>query len=364
MANLYVENKRGSDCTGADEATNRTLTMANTGSDNTILNIVVNNVSLNSPDFSHNSTTNVITFLNAVYNTDYIRVTYTTEGIVASGTTATYAGTAELQRFMGYTAADNPYTSTQMQEALDRSQGEVDNRTSTHFAVGTTSTPDYVKVTNEKHRGKGNYDRTYFTDKIPLPDVSTTVSGTAVTAADTTIYATSTSGFPATGIVGIEGDKVIYTGKTATSFTGCTGVSSAHGTAKDIKPYVVEISTSQAGASPSWTILTEDIHYDMETDSGRIYVLRDDFVMDVWSTTNPPKIPNRIRYTYIYGYDEIYPDIKRLCLMIASKDLMHTAVRKATGGGMNEFNPAMIDVDEAWINRTIEKYRSHKMYNV
>ncbi len=46
----------------------------------------------------------------------------------------------------------------------------------------------------------------------------------AITAGDVTINVVSTAAFPAAGKILINEDVITYTGKTATSFTGCTGV--------------------------------------------------------------------------------------------------------------------------------------------
>ena len=71
------ENKLGSDCSGSDGAANRTLTLAKTGVRSTGLTITVNGTSLHEgagKDFT--ISTNVITFLNAIWNADNIRVVY------------------------------------------------------------------------------------------------------------------------------------------------------------------------------------------------------------------------------------------------------------------------------------------------
>ena len=52
-------------------------------------------------------------------------------------------------------------------------------------------------------------------------DYSTTISSPA-TQNDTTINVVSTSGFSSVGAIFIEAELITYTGKTATSFTGCT----------------------------------------------------------------------------------------------------------------------------------------------
>jgi len=258
-----------------------------------------------------------------------------------------------------------PLTDTILQAALDRAQVEIDDTTDTHFATGTDTTPDYIQETNEKHDGKGRYDRGYYTLKYPLPNVSTSVSGTAVTAADTTIYVADTQGFLDAGYIGIGNDKVKYTGKAGSAFTGCTGVDSAHGTAVDIKPYIVEVSTTTAGGSPTWTILPETSEFDITLDTGRVHIYRYDYFLDEMSYISPPRlVPNRFRVTYLQGHDTIPADIKRLCLMIAAKEIKHMIVNKKLADGVNEFSPEMIDVDEKWINDTLKRYSSIQSANV
>lgn len=283
-------------------------------------------------------------------------LTLTTAGVTAVGTDNIYAE---------YSYNTVSLSDTQLQEALDRAQSEIDNYTNTHFSTATSATADYTQETNEKHPGKGKYDRDYYLLKYPLPNVSTTVSGTAVAIADTTIYAADTSGFPTSGYILIESDKIQYTGKASTSFTGCTTVGAAHSTAKNITPYIIEMSTTASGSTPAWTVLTEESEFDVDRDTGKVHVYRDDFVLDVFSFSNPPRlVPNRFRATYIYGHDTIPADIKRLCLMMAAKDLMHTIVRSKHIYGSDGFEPSMIDVDSKWIEDTLNAYSSIQSANV
>jgi hypothetical protein len=287
-------------------------------------------------------------------NLDNGTITLTSAGVTAVGTDNIYAN---------YSYYGLSLTNQTIRDALERATAEIDKDTQTHFTDGTQATPNYIQVTNEKHRGKGTFNRDYFSINYPIPDVSATLTS-AVTAEDTTLTVGSTQGFLSAGILGLETDKITYTGKTATTFTGCTGVNSDHDSGDEIKPYIIEISATCSGSEPTWNILNEVSEFDIDLYSGRFHVYRDDFILDVFNSNNPPRIPNRTRLTYIYGTDTIPKDIVRLCLMIASKDLMHTAVRKATVNGKNEFNPTLVDVDDAWITKTINKYKSIKMSNV
>lgn len=290
-------------------------------------------------------------------NLDRGEVTITSSGTAVLGTDNLYASYSYLTRA--------GVTNTILQDALDRAESEVDRITNNHFANGSTATPDWEVYTEEKHRGEGLYYKDYYTDHYPIPKVSTTVSGTAVTADDTTIYADSTSGFPESGYMSIEDDKIAYTGKTDTTFTGCTDVS-AHGTAVTIYPYVVEVSTTSSGTTPTWTVVSEGDGYDLDHDSGRVHLYEDSIgSLSVLDESVPPRlIPNRIRITYIMGTDTIPDAVKKAALMIASQDLMHMAARKALIDGNDNFNPRTLSVDMEDINKILEKYTNHGCSNI
>lgn len=280
-------------------------------------------------------------------------VTLTSAGVTAVGTDKMYAQ---------YSFNNLNISDEYLQDALNRAAESFEGSTHARWTDGTDATPNYIQVTNEKHTGKGKFDRDYYTIRFPLPDVSTALNG-AVAADDTTITVDSTAGFPSSGSLQIEDDKIDYTGKTSTTFTGCTSVE-AHDDNDSVSPYVFELSTTEAGSSPTWTILQPNTDYDLDRDSGRVHIYRDDVNLDVFNTTSPQwMLPNRFRASYIAGYETIPVDIKRAVLMIAAKDVLHTAVRSAHTAGKNDFNPAMIDIDEAWIESTIAKNRSLQMVN-
>jgi len=257
-------------------------------------------------------------------------------------------------------------TDTQLQDALNRAQAEIDEDLNTHFANVSDATPDYTKISDEKHDGYGRYRRDYFLEKFPIPNVTTNLADD-MAIGDQTITVDSTDGFPEEGVIGIGQNKITYTGKNSagTAFTGATAVTIAGSVDEDVKPYVVEISTTARGSEPDFSILDENSDFDIDILTGRVHLFRDDLLLDVLTTSNPPRLaPNRFRASYIMGNDSIPSDITRLALMIASKDLLHTVVRKNHAGGQNEFNPSMIDVDEKWINETKERYGNVKITQV
>ena len=263
---------------------------------------------------------------------------------------------------MGFNSTDSTYSETQLQKALDTSEAKINKQTNNKFLDGTAATPNYTQVTEEKHRGKGAYNRDYFADKYPLANVSTLLNG-AVVAEDTTITVDSTQGFSSSGHIFIGSDKIAYTGKDATNFTGCTGVL-AHDDNDKVNSYGFEISTTSANSTPVWNVLSEIIEYDVELTSGRFYTYQERWIADPQGSTVPPKLPNRARLTYLTGRTSIPDDIEWLCKAMASRDLMRAAVRKATAQGMNEFSPELLDVDSEEIKRIMMMYKSYQMSNI
>lgn len=256
-------------------------------------------------------------------------------------------------------------TDTFLQEVLDRAESEVKKRTNNNWADGTSATPAYIQVTGEKHSGKGKFDRDYYADNFPIPDVSASVSGTAVTTSDTTIYVDSTSGFPSSGTITIESDKITYAGKTTTTFTGCAGVDADHAVDKTVRPWAVEISTTDSGTSPTWTVLEEDVDYDIDFMTGKVHLYKTDYDLTYYALRYPPvMIPNRFKITYVWGHDTIPDDVKRLVLMIAVKDMIHGKARRSAIEGMSQNAIQDIPIDDDWIEKTITKYTNVKAYNV
>jgi hypothetical protein len=192
----------------------------------------------------------------------------------------------------------------------------------------------------------------------PVVSISAVVDGD-VSVGGVSISVDTTVGFPSSGVVGCGKNKIVYTGKTSTSFTGVTGVSEAISDGDVIKPYVVEISVSEEGTDPSWQVLDENVDYNMQNEHSSITLFESTMYVTGYDYSQFPErfVKNRFRSTYLWGYDTIPADIKKLCLMLASKDIMHLAVRKAHSQGINNYRPDLVDIDNAWIEATIESYK-------
>lgn len=287
-------------------------------------------------------------------NKDNGTITLTTAGRTLLGTQYIYGG---------YSYNTLEFTDTMLQETLDRAQAEIDDRTNNHWADGTAATPDFTQVTNEKHTGKGKYDRDYYLDNFPLPNIYTSTSAASVGATSLTLG--SSNGFLSSGIVGVNNNRIEYAGKDTVQhiLLGCNGITNAITAGATAVPYVVEISTTDSGTTPTWTILDKDDDYDIDLDTGKVHLYVTDYDMTYYALQYPPKnIPNRFRTTYVWGTDTIPNDVKRLTLMLATKDLLHAVMRRSILHGTSMSKMESINVDDEWIESTMERLSSKQMY--
>jgi hypothetical protein len=292
---------------------------------------------------------------------DLGKITLTTAGRTQVGTATIYAE---------YSFCNIDLTDTQFAEVITRAQKEFERATSTAFTDGTAATPDYIQVQSEKHSGKGRWNRDYFLDHFPLPDVHTNLTSD-ITAAGTSIPVDSTNGFPSSGTIVIETEKITYPSKNGSAFVNVTrGVDESTGAIhledELVSPNCIEISTTSPGTGPSWSVLDEDASFDIDLDTGKVHIYKEDVLIDSVSPTTYRErdVPNRFRATYLYGYNSIPDDVKQAVLMIAAKELLHKNARKALSNGFADFRPETLNIDEEWIQKKIEQYRSMKVSNV
>ena len=285
------------------------------------------------------------------------KLTLTTSG----GTTA---GTASI--FGSYNYLNVGITDAQLSDAIARAEEEIDKFTNNHFADGTSATPDWNQSLNEKQDGQGPFKRNYFSlQNYPLPDVSTNLSEASI-AGTARLIVDSTDGFPSTGSLLIDSEKIPYSGKSTTAFTLSGTASTAHTDNTFVGPYVVEISTTTPGGTISWEVLEKDTEFDMDRNTGRVQIYADgvDYNGTYVDVDSSPlnRVANRFRFSYIHGSSTIPVDITKATLMLAAKDLMSLAVRKAHTAGLNDFNPSMFEIDKDELNRILMSYR-HEQYS-
>jgi len=250
-------------------------------------------------------------------------------------------------------------TGTIFQDALDRAENEINDRTDCHWADGTSATPDYQQVTNEKHTGKGRFDRAYFLDNFPLPDVKSTVNTAAAIGATALLVSPNTNGFLSSGYILAGENKVKYDAKASDAFLDCSDITTAVSVGATVVPTIIEISTTDSGTNPSWTIVPLDSDFDIDFETGRVHLFKTDYDLTYYALQYPPRlIPNRFRATYIWGDDTIPGRVKRLCLMLATKDLIHSGMRKTAISGQAMSVMETMKVDEEWIEKEIESLSS------
>lgn len=279
--------------------------------------------------------------------------------LAAAGVTA--VGTNTLFASYNYNTQEKP--ESELQNALNRAAARVDSLTENHFTDGTSTTPNYESISDEEHDGRGLYNRNYFSKLRPVADVSTQLNG-ALSAGATSITVDSTQGFPESGTVGIDSMKILYTGKTSTTFTGCSGVTTDADDDSKVYSYVFEASNTIQGATPSWTVLAADADYNIDFSTGRVYFMASNFNLtdaQAFELNPPQRVPGRFRMSYLRGESTIPDDVKLATLMLASNDLMHGQVRKATVSGMDNFTPAMVDVDLDSIKELLKEWTNTPM---
>lgn len=218
-------------------------------------------------------------------------------------------------------------------------------------------TPGYTKVTEELHDWKNNTNRSYYAELFPIVNLNTvTTQDIAVDAS--TVQVSSTTGFPESGIISAGTNKITYTSKTTTSFSGCSGVETTISEGDGVYGYCVEASTTAEGAEPTYQVQEKDVNYSINFDSGRIYLQRLRLYTDeVYNNNVLMGTPDRVRISYVHGETTIPEDIKQLFFMFCAKDILHKAVRFAHASGRNNFEPSMIEVDEEWMKAIIREHR-------
>lgn len=338
----------------------RPLENFGTGDDSTALFYLKNSSVLASSYTLYYGSTEAIARGQPLTETTHYTIDKDTGEVTLTATGITLVSTNKMYAEYSYVATDDTgknLTNTEFQDALDRAQSEIEEVTQNKWANGSNATPAYGQVTNEKHTGKGSYDRNYFLNRFPLPDVSTTLTS-SVAADDATINVSSTNGFPSSGSICIEDDEITYTGKTTTTFTGCTGAA-AHDNSLTVHPYIISISTTARGSAPTFTVFERDVNYDLDLKSGRVQILFSDADLSVLSSEFPQRgVPNRfLAKHYLYGYETIPKEIIKLTLFIAKRELMKGSYAGMLFRGNKTDETDRLEIENQWIEQKLQEYK-------
>ena len=283
------------------------------------------------------------------YTIDYDTgvITLTSAGVTLLSTNTIYA-TYDYNKYQ--------LSNSAIKQALLSAEADLDNHINTVFYDGTATTPDFEVVTDELHKGQGKYDKSYQTNTYPLNDTSTTLDG-SVSADDGTITVVSTQGFPTSGSFAVETNKIAYTGKTGTTFTGCTNVL-AHDDGKMVTSWIVEQSLDSEGTSPTWQVLQPDTEYSINFVSGHIKLNDISTTGTTYLDAFHPQrgVWDRVRLTYQSGYDQIYNDVITGVHMMAGLQLFEGNVLNALARKTDGFDTGGVGSIENKIKRIIQKY--------
>jgi len=289
------------------------------------------------------------------YSVDYDKgiITLTSAGVTLLSTNKLYGEYSFITR-------DNP-TNTMITEALERAESELERDVRTVFFDGTAATPDFDVQTNEIHEGQGYYLREYSLDEFPVYDATTTLNG-AVSADDSTITVVSTNGFASSGTIAINTNKINYTGKTSTTFTGCSNVL-AHSDGETVTSFVFEASYDAEGNEPSWTVLEYLVDYDIDFEAGVVKITTSAALSDaILDDYFPPRtVWNRFRASYQSGYDSVPLDIVRCVHYMAGKELFGAQMLNSITRGTDGFNVEGFSTIQGWIDETIRDYKILKI---
>jgi len=282
------------------------------------------------------------------YNNDIGEIIITTAGATAIGANSVFGA-------YKYSGSINE---SKMQTLIDASVLELDRLTNNHWCDGSVTTPNWNVITEEKHKGQGNFNLDYYLDNYPISNTSTTLNG-AVSADDGTITVVSTNGFPSSGSFNVDGDRIDYTGKDATNFTGCTSVE-AHDDSSSVYSFVLEISNTAEGTVPAWTVATNNSDFDLAFDIGRVRLMRDDLLNDTSTAVGEvPQngTPNRFRFSGLAGNNTVPAEVNLLTLLLVGKKLFNSQVLNALSRGTNGFETGGLEDVQKDIDRLLRKLR-------
>ena len=302
-----------------------------------------------------------------VETTDYVLtkdtglITLTTAGV-------TKLTTNDMTAKYSYISID--LSDSYFNTVLARAEKRVDKNTNNTFIDATATNPAYQN-TVEYQPSKGKLNRVYYSREYPIIDVSSTLASD-ITAAATTLDVQSGDGasFPSTGTIVIGSEKITISSISTDELTVVRGVgdstAAVHSEDDEVHSTVIEVSGTDEGTSPSWTVLAHNSQVDVDDDSGKIFIYRDYIINQVdYSRTLMARqdVANRFRLTYLYGYDTIPVDITRLTILEAKKMLLNDTVNSALIQGRNEFNPTVLTAENQEIKDITNDYKSVKISN-
>jgi len=165
---LTTENKRGSDCSGTDGTSNRVLTLSNTQlTQSGGFNVFVNGLNLvptTEYSVAHSNSASTITFLNPVWDTDYIVVIYLELG---ASVTSNYCSSADVYYRTGLSTTE--IASAIVDIMISDAEAELEAIAGRKFTNGNSIT-EYLSIKDKDL--VGNYQSSFSVSHYPIQSIT------------------------------------------------------------------------------------------------------------------------------------------------------------------------------------------------
>jgi hypothetical protein len=252
---------------------------------------------------------------------------------------------------------------------LERAEDFVEEEAETVFANQAAAAPVYQAHNDELGVGQGLSSSLYNTQTYPLIKLQTTVNG-AFTLGDVTLTLTDASGFPETGTIFVDGNKVSYTAKSTNDLT-VPNTTPTIADAATVRGEVVEVSTSPSGLAPSFVVLTPDTDYQVDYDTGDIQIMNRNYYANIDGLGYAQDgTAGRMRYNYFQAWHNIGQDatiptsLVELCYMVASRTLLQSTVFRSQINQRDNFSPQQLGFSLKDIERRMAHFRCSRSRNV
>ena len=254
-----------------------------------------------------------------------------------------------LDELSDKTTTDISYN--RVRKSILRAEKEIDEKTNTKFTATLVTdeiydldqyssyqspqqkmsfSTDVLYGTRNDHWNTQLNDR-FRLEKAPLINPFTQLNGATTTTADS-LTVDSTTDFPSSGTIFIynttnDSEQINYTGKTSTTFTGCTrSANSTTATAHANNSYVTMLRISrnqQAGSNADdW----EDL--EPQRGGGGDYIVNNNIGIVTVMDKHPSTGFRKVKASYTYGLITVPKTVERLAILLSVRDIL---ISKTTG---------------------------------
>lgn len=286
-----------------------------------------------------------------------------TNEVVLTSTGASFVGsTQSLTAGYQYTTLADVMNYDQTTTTLETNERGFEDDCNTVFADQSATSPTYDQIENESMLSLGWNNNIYSLDYFPIVKLQTTVTS-AYTTGGTTLQLATGTGFPASGIIYVDGNEVEYTSKSDNVFTvpSTTPTIASGGT---VRGEVIKVDLGVPGSTPTFQVLTPDTDYVMDYDTGSVQIIGDFYLNLQYANSRAiPGFYDRLRATYLQAWHEpnkeceVPSDIVQCVYYRAAQDLQMRTIFKANVNALENFNPNTLRVTDDFVNKRINDYK-------